>query len=164
MTMTIEIRNRFSGEVLKIVDVAVLRDAYLSGADLHGADLHGADLHGADLHGADLSGADLRDAYLRGAYLRGAYLRGADLNWQSHDLIAEILRQNSGGEISKLKVAGLILVCRENCWNDFMMIDDSEKRWAIDTLKGYTIEGTPERVRMLLDVASPGDAMSSDAD
>jgi uncharacterized protein YjbI with pentapeptide repeats len=96
--MNIEIKHRFTGNVLYACDAENLKTAvvkaaksgaYLGGADLGGADLGGADLRcaylgGADLGGADLGGADLRCAYLggadlRGAYLGGAYLRGAYL-------------------------------------------------------------------------------------
>jgi len=103
--MKIEIKSRFTGEVLfaheaeensiKITLKAALQaDANLRGANLHGADLrganlyganlrgdnlHGADLRGANLRGANLHGADLRDANLRGADLRGANLHGANL-------------------------------------------------------------------------------------
>ena len=90
----IEIKGRYTGNVLRVVDSISLRAADLYGADLRAADLYGADLRdanqrdanlrganlrGADLYGADLYGADLRDANLRDANLRGAYLRGADL-------------------------------------------------------------------------------------
>jgi hypothetical protein len=91
----IEIKNRFTGEVIKTIDAdtligadlngadlrgAYLSYAYLSGADLSGANLSGADLRGADLIGADLNGADLRGAYLSYANLSGADLRGANLS------------------------------------------------------------------------------------
>jgi uncharacterized protein YjbI with pentapeptide repeats len=104
----IEIKHRFTGNVLFACDAGNLKEAvvkavkggadlggaYLRGADLRGADLRdaylrdaylgGADLRDADLRdaylgGADLRDADLRDAYLGGAYLRDAYLGGADL-------------------------------------------------------------------------------------
>ena len=97
----IQIRNRFSGEIIFELDAenlcdADLRDADLRDADLRGADLRGADLRGANLRDADLSYAnlrcaDLRDANLRcanlsganlsGANLSGANSRGADLGW-----------------------------------------------------------------------------------
>jgi hypothetical protein len=82
-TMNIEIRHRFTNEVLCAFEEPDLRSAVVkavaTGADLSGADLRGAYLRGAYLSGADLRGADLRGAYLRGAYLYGAYLSGADL-------------------------------------------------------------------------------------
>ena len=77
--MGIEIKSRFTGEVLRVVDAADLRGANLYGADLRRANLYGADLYDADLRGADLYGADLRRANLRDADLRGANLYGADL-------------------------------------------------------------------------------------
>ena len=80
----IQIKSRFTGNVLKEVDAADLRgadlcDADLRGANLRGADLRGANLRGADLRGANLLGADLREADLRGADLRDANLLGANL-------------------------------------------------------------------------------------
>jgi len=103
--MKIEIKSRFTGEVLfsheaeknsvkitlleAIKAKANLREANLRGADLRGANLYGAnlyganlreaDLRGADLYGANLYGADLREADLRGANLCGANLYGANL-------------------------------------------------------------------------------------
>ena len=65
--MSIQIKNRRTGDVIKTVDADTLW-----GADLRGADLRGADLWGADLRGADLWGADLRGAKLTGAKLTGA--------------------------------------------------------------------------------------------
>ena len=85
----IQIKSRFTGNVLKEVDAADLRAANLRAADLCAADLRAADLRAADLCGANLRGAnlraadlrdaDMRDAELCGADLRAANLRGADL-------------------------------------------------------------------------------------
>jgi len=77
---TIEIKHRFTGKVLKVVEAESLSDANLSDANLSGADLSGANLSGADLSDANLSGADLSDANLSGADLSGANLSGADLS------------------------------------------------------------------------------------
>ena len=48
----IEIKNRYSGKVIKSLDVANLRGADLCDANLRGADLCDADLCGANLRGA----------------------------------------------------------------------------------------------------------------
>jgi hypothetical protein len=72
--MLIEIRNRYTDEILFSTEAKDLR-----GADLVGAYLRGAYLRDANLGGADLGGAYLRDADLRGADLRDANLRDADL-------------------------------------------------------------------------------------
>jgi uncharacterized protein YjbI with pentapeptide repeats len=91
----IEIKNRWTDEVIYMYDGDTLIGAYLRGANLSGANLSranlsranlsganliGADLSGAYLSGANLSGANLSRADLSGADLRGAYLRGADLS------------------------------------------------------------------------------------
>ena len=69
----IEIKNRWTGKVIRTVDAgtliranlygAALAGAYLTGADLTRANLTGANLAGADLSGADLSGAIVADGY-----------------------------------------------------------------------------------------------------
>ena len=77
----IQIKNRFTGNVLKEVDAANLRGANLRGAKLRSADLRDADVRGADLRYADLCDADLGYADLRGADLRYADLCDADLGY-----------------------------------------------------------------------------------
>jgi uncharacterized protein YjbI with pentapeptide repeats len=69
----IEIKHRFTGNVLYACDAANMKEALVK------AVISGADLRGAYLSGADLSGADLRGAYLSGAYLSGADLSGEKL-------------------------------------------------------------------------------------
>ena len=59
----IEIKNRWTGKVIRTVDAETLSGADLSRADLSWADLSGADLSGADLSWADLSGAIVADGY-----------------------------------------------------------------------------------------------------
>ena len=112
--MKIEIKNRFSGEVIVCGEYenirecvvknvktgadltgADLRGAYLTGADLRGADLRGAYLTGADLSGADLTGADLTGAYLSGAYLTGADLTGIKNYSENHYIFNEIVCKQS---------------------------------------------------------------------
>ncbi len=83
--MKIEIKSRFTGEVLFAHEAEensikiTLKAALQAGSNLYGADLRGANLYGADLRGADLRGADLRCADLRCADLRGANLYDANL-------------------------------------------------------------------------------------
>ena len=127
---------------------ADLRSANLYSANLRYANLRSADLRSANLYSADLRYANLRSADLRSADLRFANLRFANLqkgkttiNWESHDLIAEILRRASGDDIEKLKIAGLLLVCREWCWEQFAAIDDPLKAWAFEELQYWVIDG-----------------------
>ena len=122
---------------------AYLSGAYLRGANLSGAYLRGAYLRGADLRHADLRGADLSGAYLRGADLSGAYLRGAKINWQSHHLISQILYRSAQNEedstlqLEKRKVAGLIAISTDWCWNKFLSIEEPLRDWALETLAPY---------------------------
>jgi hypothetical protein len=123
-------------------ECANLRGANLCGADLHGANLRGANLREADLHGANLRGANLREADLHGANLRGADLRGAKINWASHDLLAEILRQAAGDNIDQRKMAGLVRVSRDWCWGQFLkMNSDPMLEWALNELAKYVANG-----------------------
>jgi uncharacterized protein YjbI with pentapeptide repeats len=71
--MNIEIKHRFTGNVLYACDAENLKDALVKAVK------RGAYLGGADLGGADLGGAYLGGAYLGGAYLGGAYLGGEKL-------------------------------------------------------------------------------------
>jgi hypothetical protein len=111
----IQIKSRFSGDVLYEAEGETLRDvvvkavaerAYLRGARLSRADLRGADLREADLCEADLSEADLREADLCEADLRGADLRGADL--READLRGADLRgaHLSGAHLSGAHLSG----------------------------------------------------------
>ncbi len=85
----IEIKDRFTGEVIVSGDVSIkelveinranLCGANLIDANLCGANLCGANLIDANLCGANLCGANLIDANLRGANLCGANLCGANL-------------------------------------------------------------------------------------
>jgi len=98
--MPVEIKSRFTNEVLFSGEYASLKDAVVAavkaGAYLRGANLRGAYLRGANLRGADLSSADLGGAYLRGANLCGADLSSADLG--SADLgSADLGSANLGG-------------------------------------------------------------------
>ena len=116
---------------------ADLRCANLRGADLRYANLRGATLRDADLCDADLRDADLRYADLRCADLRDANLRDAKINWGSHDLIAEILRQDAKEDIEKLQIPGLIILLKDRCWDYFLKLDHPQKSWAIQVLKDY---------------------------
>jgi hypothetical protein len=69
-----------------------------------------------------------------GADLGGADLGGAKACWQSHDFLAEVLRLASGDDTEKRKVAGLVLVSRDWCWDQFLSLGDPLRGWALDVL------------------------------
>jgi hypothetical protein len=125
---------------------ANLSYANLSYANLRSADLSYANLSYANLRSADLSYANLRSADLRSANLRSADLSYADLsyakiNWQSHECISELLRVAAGLDHEKRKIAGLILVSRDWCWDDFIALKDPLMGWAIDELAKHVVDG-----------------------
>jgi len=122
----IEIRNRFTGELIKTVDAANLSGANLCGANLCRADLSGADLSRADLSGANLSWANLSWANLSRANLSGANLIRADLiraDLSGANLIrADLIRADlSGADLSGAK--GLVKIMGVEagnlCWKRF---------------------------------------------
>jgi hypothetical protein len=89
----IQIKHRYTGDVIKEVAAASLVNVDLRATNLRAADLQDANLLGANLRGADLRGAYLRDAYLRYADLRDANLQ--DTNLQGANLKqAELQRAN----------------------------------------------------------------------
>jgi uncharacterized protein YjbI with pentapeptide repeats len=130
---------------------ADLTAANLRSADLSGADLRSASLRGADLTDASLIGADLRVARLYGADLCGASLRGARINWQSHRLLAEILRQ-AAATTEQRKWAGLVMLgeSEQKCWRWFLALDtDPLFGWAMSALRVYVQadDGAPRALR-----------------
>ena len=122
---------------------ANLRGANLSWANLSGATMTGANLSGAYLGRANLSGATMTGANLSGAYLGEANLNGVCVNWQSHDLIAEILRRAAEDDVSRRIMVGLILISHDWCWDMFLALDiaPAVRDWALDELRKWVKEG-----------------------
>ena len=89
-----------------------------------------------------MRGAYLQGANLYSANLYGANFGGADLNWNSHDLVAEILR-NRARTSQEYAVAGLILMRREWCWEEFLACDIEGKLWAFDVLREWKCPHVP---------------------
>ena len=118
--------------------------ANLRDADLVDADLTYANLGGANLTYANLTGADLVDANLAHANLTGADLMGATIEWSSHTLISEILRQEAGNDVEKLKFAGWVLMGERTpgwCWDKYLSYNDPLTPWALDVLRSYVKDG-----------------------
>jgi hypothetical protein len=150
MTKAIQIKNRWTGDILfegdsgmtmkATLEKATAAKIYLHGADLHGANLHDADLSCAFLHDADLScasliGANLHDADLSCASLHEANLYGANL--KDTDLSGAYL---SGANLSGVKLGGAKLRGRKLVGNHpFLTIGpigsrcDYIQAWITDT-------------------------------
>src|SRR5579863_9221963 len=121
---------------------ANLYNADLSYAYLYNADLRNANLCNADLSYADLYNADLHNANLYNADLYNVKLDNTVINWQSHDLLAEILRQNAKEEV-EFAMAGHILIRRDLCWDKLFLstwITQDNLDWALKTFSKYIIE------------------------
>ena len=137
----IEIKHQHTGAVLYTADSAgSLREAVEEAAK-KGANLEGANLDGANLEGANLEGAYFGGANLGRAYFGGANLGRARIDWTSHDLVSAILSSAAGASVARRSTAGLILVSRDWCWNDFLALQLPEREWALDTLAGYVRDG-----------------------
>lgn len=130
---------------------ADLRYADLAGACLRGADLRYADLTGAVLAGADLAGANLKEADLRGANLScaglsgaclsRADLTGAGINWQSHQLVSEILFRAASGDIERERWAAWIRLRTDLCWDQFIQeIPSAMVEWGISVLSPWVTD------------------------
>ena len=122
---------------------ANLYDANLSGANLSWANLTGANLYDASLYDANLSGANLSDANLSGANLRGAKNPPT-----SHDFLAEVLRQAAGDDYAKRNVAGLVLISREWCWEQFGAIAQAHWTPELRAWIAATLAPWPELVTL----------------
>jgi hypothetical protein len=156
--MLIKIKSRYDGRVLYECECESIREclqkgvaadanlaranlayanlayANLAGANLADANLARAYLTGANLADANLVRANLTDANLVGANLTDANLVGAKINWKSHALIAEILRQSAGDDVDRRCLAGGILLSTDWCWRQMLANDHPQKQWAIETL------------------------------
>ena len=130
---------------------ANLTGANLTRANLTGADLTGADLTGANLTGADLTGANLTGADLTWANLTGAHLAGIVVAWQSHALLADILRRAAGDNVPRRMLAGLIAISTDWCWGEFLNldIDPALREWAIAELRQWVrdSDAAPDALR-----------------
>ena len=115
------IRNRYTGEVMFSGECTLADLAQANRANLSRANLSGANLSRASLSGSDLS--------------------ETKINWQSHDLLAEILRRAAGADIQKRSLAGLILISRDWCWKEFLSLDHTEREWALGELAKWVQDG-----------------------
>ncbi len=133
--MNIQIKSRFDERVLYQCEAESLLEALQKAVKTR------ANLDGASLDRAILIGAILIGANLDGASLDRAILIGAKINWNSHALIAEILRREVGENLEKRCLAGCILISTDWCWQKFLSLDHPQKQWAIGVLLPWIKEG-----------------------
>ena len=75
----IEIKHRYTNEVILTVDSDALVGVDLSNRDLRGCDLSNSDLRDSNLSGSNLSGSDLRGSNLSGSNLINSNLSRSNL-------------------------------------------------------------------------------------
>jgi len=123
----------------------------VTGADLTEDNLTWADLPWANLSRANLTGANLTGANLTGANLIGAHLAGIVVAWQSHALLADILRRAAGDNVPRRMLAGLIAISTDWCWGEFLNldIDPALREWAIAELRQWVrdSDAAPDALR-----------------
>jgi hypothetical protein len=73
------------------------------------------------------------------------------LAWQSHWLIGSLLFRAAGDSVPRRKVAGLVAVSQDWCWDRFLALGDPERDWALGVLVGYVSDddGAPQVLRDL---------------
>src|SRR5579863_6278413 len=80
-----------------------------------------------------------------------ANLYNVIINWNSHDLLAEILRQNAVNDKQRM-LAGFSIMSRNLCWKELFSTKAailSEKKWVIEVFKKYETEGN--RIPLILE-------------
>ena len=119
----IEIKSRFTGEVIFKADVGSIKLA-VEAAVKAGASLDGANLYGANLNGASLDGASLDGANLNGANLYGRSVcppSGAFIAWKKCE----------GDHIVKLQIPAwarrVSALCGRKCRAEFAIVLSIEK-------------------------------------
>lgn len=117
---------------------------YLEKSCFDRANCHLADFGHADLTQASFRNANVETATFWHATLIDANFEGANINWQSHDLLSEILRQHAL-TTEQLKIAGLLLVSRHQCWNGLLQLakaeaDQENVEWAKRTLLKFALK------------------------
>ncbi len=71
------------------------------------------------------------------------------MNWQSHQLLSEILFQAAGSNTQRRMIAGLIKISTDWCWGQFLSIetDPTLRDWALDELATWvTAESEPPQI------------------
>ena len=159
-TETINIKNRWNGEVIFSTAISVTPDmtpaiklgmavkialhecANLADANLVGANLVGANLVGADLMDANLVGANLVGANLAGAYLADAYLaRAKNIKLPAFQIPQEgeliVYKKLHNGAVCKLRIPPesrrTASVVGRKCRAEFAEVIEGEgKSWRTD--------------------------------
>jgi len=60
---------------------------------------------------------------------------------------------NAGDSISRRKIAGMIALSTDWCWDEFLAIEDDEKSWVLSILARYVVDGD-DAPKVLCDIAS----------
>jgi len=107
--MKIEIKNRWNGSIILSGEYESIKDCLEKNRE---ANLYGANLSRADLSGANLSGVNLYEAYLSRAYLYDIKNYS-----ESHDIFAQLIRNNLTKFTKKeQEISGRIFMLRL-CWD-----------------------------------------------
>jgi hypothetical protein len=146
-------RTDMSGADLSGVDLTRnnLSGAKLRGAKLCGAKLYSVNLSDSDLTGADFTGAEIFRVDLARAKLTGATFTDAIVDWNSNDLVAELIFRAAGKDRAKRKMARLFLENRNLFWDRFLSMGLPLTSWVLEVLAPYVRDGdnAPKILRQL---------------
>jgi hypothetical protein len=130
----IEIKNRFTGNIIKTVKQANLRGTDLRGADLQGANLRWADLRWVDLRWVDLRWVDFEFWQFPSIRL----LSSINLGYLSDNLTIELMRRDAQAhprpELFDIWANGGACPYR----------DDVERFWLFEVKKELWSPGIPQ--------------------
>jgi len=97
-----------------------------------------------DFCGEDFNGVNMKNKEMMKALFAGASFDGCNMNWHSHDIISEILRQEAEFEEDEVKqlMAQSIAKAYNSCWVDFLNDMPADfVAWAQSVLTPYVNPG-----------------------
>ena len=120
----------------------------LYGASFEGMNLHYISFRTCDLRYANFKGTDLHYCGFYNCNLSGIELEGAKLNWDSHELLAEVLRRHlycapSAAYDTCLNLVARIRMDKNSCWDDFLpmaMEAPLVSKWAAEAFLPYVFD------------------------
>jgi hypothetical protein len=109
------------------------------------AQVRGVDFVMTDLTAARFDGVDLSQTTFHGSNLTGTQFDHVKaMNWNSSELVAELLRRAAGQDRAQMKVAGLVWALSATPKNWYIFLGETDERyleWALNALAPYVREG-----------------------
>lgn len=115
----------------------------LVGADFRGSNLEHAYFNFADLKGVDFRGANLGDVIFHNCDLTNAKFYNAIINWNSSELVAQLILNTKDQSADIRVIAGYFLLSGYRLWNDIYTVHLPRKKLdeVLNILATYVKEG-----------------------